>query len=86
MMLKKTSILGILLWSGMFFSIPNLMAQQLSKTYAGTVTDTKGEPLIGVSIVVKGTTTGSVTDVNGKFSLQTPVPNSAVGVMAQIVV
>ena len=75
MMLKKTSILGILLWSSMFFAFPELMAQQVSKTYTGTVTDTKGEPLIGVSIVVKGTTIGSVTDVNGKFSLQTPMPN-----------
>ena len=75
MMLKKTSIHGILLWSSLFFAFPELMAQQVSKTYTGTVTDTKGEPLIGVSIVVKGTTTGSVTDVNGKFSLQTPVPN-----------
>ena len=75
MMLKKTSILGILLWSGMFFSIPNLMAQQLSKTYAGTVTDTKGEALIGVSIIVKGTTTGSVSDLNGKFSLQSTAQN-----------
>ncbi len=75
MMLKKTSILGILLWSSMFFAIPSLMAQQLTKIYAGIVTDTKGEALIGVSIVVKGTTTGSVSDINGKFSLQSTAQN-----------
>ena len=35
----------------------------------GTVTDTNGAPLIGVSILVKGTTTGVVSDVDGNFSL-----------------
>ena len=75
MMLNKTSILGIILWSSVFFAIPDLMAQQISKTFSGIVTDTKGEALIGVSIIVKGTTSGSVTDMNGKFSLQTSVPN-----------
>src|SRR5687767_12049918 len=30
----------------------------------------KNEPLIGVSVVVKGTTTGATTDVDGKFSLR----------------
>jgi hypothetical protein len=36
----------------------------------GTVLDGKSEPLIGVSIVVKGTTRGSLTDLNGKYSIQ----------------
>lgn len=35
----------------------------------GLIADPTGEPLIGVSIQVKGTTTGTVTDINGKFSL-----------------
>lgn len=35
----------------------------------GNVTDNSGEPLIGVSIVVKGSTTGTVTDFNGDFNL-----------------
>lgn len=35
----------------------------------GTVTDDKGVPLPGVSVRVKGTSIGSVTDVNGKYSL-----------------
>jgi TonB-linked SusC/RagA family outer membrane protein len=39
----------------------------------GTVTDAKdGTPLPGVSIVVKGTLTGTVTDINGKYSLTVP--------------
>ncbi len=36
----------------------------------GNVTDVTGEPLIGVSVLVKGTTTGTVTDINGNFSVQ----------------
>ena len=35
----------------------------------GLIADPTGEPLIGVSIQVKGTTTGTVTDINGKFTL-----------------
>ncbi|NDV57726.1 TonB-dependent receptor [Bacteroides sp. 519] len=38
-------------------------------TVTGTVADTSGEPLIGVNVSVKGTTTGTITDVDGKFSL-----------------
>ena len=38
-------------------------------TCSGTVTDTKGEPLIGVAVSVKGTTTGVSTDLDGKFIL-----------------
>ncbi|MCH5216492.1 MAG: SusC/RagA family TonB-linked outer membrane protein [Muribaculaceae bacterium] len=35
----------------------------------GTVTDPSGEPLIGATVMVKGTTTGTTTDLDGKFSL-----------------
>lgn len=46
------------------------MAQQ--SVLSGKVTDSSsGEPLPGVSIVVKGTTYGTVTDVDGNFTLQT---------------
>lgn len=44
-----------------------LMHQSLVQ---GTVTDETGESLPGVSVVVKGTTNGTVTDVNGKYSIQ----------------
>ena len=39
----------------------------------GTVKDTAGEPLIGVSVLAKGTANGTVTDLDGKFSLTVPV-------------
>ena len=38
----------------------------------GTIIDESGEPLIGVSIVVKGTSTGTITDFNGNFSIDLP--------------
>src|SRR5690606_3072322 len=37
---------------------------------AGTVTDENGVPLPGASVVVKGTTTGTVTDFDGKYSIE----------------
>ena len=40
----------------------------------GVVKDKKGEPLVGVSVVIAGTATGTATDVNGNFSL--PVKDS----------
>ncbi len=47
-------------------------AGQQEKTISGTVTDEGGEPLPGVSVVVKGTTTGIVTDVDGSYTLEVP--------------
>jgi TonB-dependent SusC/RagA subfamily outer membrane receptor len=45
---------------------------QQERTISGTVTDEDGAPLPGVSVVVKGTTTGIVTDVDGNYSLEIP--------------
>ena len=42
------------------------------KNISGLVTDEEKSPLPGVSIVVKGTTTGTVTGVDGKFSMAIP--------------
>lgn len=41
----------------------------------GVVTDTKNEPLIGATVMVKGTTTGTITDFDGKFILNVPDAN-----------
>ncbi|MEG0947917.1 MAG: TonB-dependent receptor [Bacteroidales bacterium] len=40
------------------------------KHITGHVTDTKKEPLIGVSVMISGTTTGTVTDIDGNYALQ----------------
>jgi TonB-dependent SusC/RagA subfamily outer membrane receptor len=46
--------------------------QQQDVTLRGTVTDDMGEPIIGVNIVVPGSTIGTVTDVNGNYSMILP--------------
>lgn len=47
-------------------------AQQNQKRVTGTVTDEKGDPIIGVNVIIKGTHQGSITDMDGKFSLSVP--------------
>lgn len=42
---------------------------------SGTVKDKNGEPLIGVSVVEKGTTNGMITDLDGNFSLSVSSPD-----------
>ncbi len=39
------------------------------KTVSGTVSDSSGEPLIGVTVMISGTLTGTVTDADGRYSL-----------------
>jgi TonB-dependent starch-binding outer membrane protein SusC len=53
-------------------TVLTIAAQQ--RTITGVVTDSEGEPLPGVTVVVPGTTTGTVTNASGEFSLQVP-PN-----------
>lgn len=45
-------------------------------TVSGKVVDGKSEPLIGVSVVVKGSTTGIMTDIDGQYSINVPNSNS----------
>ena len=45
-------------------------ASQQSKRVKGTVVDKNGEPIIGANVVVKGTTNGTITDIDGNFSLE----------------
>lgn len=43
-----------------------------AQTVTGTVTDENNEPLIGVNVVVVGSTTGAITDMDGAFSIKVP--------------
>ena len=43
--------------------------QQSRKTVTGTIVDESGEPIIGANVVEKGTTNGTITDAQGRFSL-----------------
>lgn len=50
-------------------SVYEVTEQLQSQAISGVVTDANGEPVIGASVSEKGTTNGTITDINGKFSL-----------------
>ncbi len=50
--------------------------EQSNITVKGTIKDETGEPLSGVSIVVKGTTTGTISDLDGAYTITAPNSNS----------
>ena len=62
--INRLALLVGFLW----FGITTLSAQTTYQ-YTGTVADKTGETLPGVSVVVKGTTNGAATDINGAFKL-----------------
>ncbi|WP_050700076.1 TonB-dependent receptor [Dysgonomonas sp. BGC7] len=70
----KTRIL--LLLGLVIFNLSCLLAApngtQQEKNIMGTVTDDKGEPLPGVSVVIKGTTKGTMTDLDGNYTISVP--------------
>ncbi|MBC8617070.1 TonB-dependent receptor [Parabacteroides faecis] len=54
--------------------------QEKKISVTGNVKDAIGEPLIGVNVMVKGTTIGGITDANGNFSLSDVAPNAVVSI------
>jgi TonB-linked SusC/RagA family outer membrane protein len=61
----------VLLLALILFGLQSLFAQ--TREISGTVTSSEdGAPIPGVSIVVKGTTLGTITDMNGSFTLRIP--------------
>ncbi|MGL5317281.1 MAG: SusC/RagA family TonB-linked outer membrane protein [Bacteroidales bacterium] len=77
-LMKRLSVVGLAVCTAAIFpDISSLRAersafQQANMKVNGTVTDNKGEPLVGVNVVVKGTTIGTMTDAEGLFSLDVP--------------
>lgn len=53
----------------LFLAVFSVTVYAQNVTITGTVTDVNQEPLIGVNVVVKGSTTGAITDFDGNFSL-----------------
>lgn len=71
-LIKHFSIVSFIL---MIQLSQNIMAQK--RTVSGIVTDSKNEPLIGVNVTIKNaSTTGTITDIDGKYSLEIPSGNS----------
>ena len=50
--------------------------QVKTKNVSGVIVDTNGEPVIGASVLVKGTTNGTITDMDGKFTINDVPENS----------
>lgn len=63
--------------------------QQDTRQITGTVVDAAGVPVIGANVMVKGTTNGTITDIDGKFTLDVPegaiLQISYIGYMEQTV-
>jgi len=69
--LKRRSLISFLLFS---FAVSLAVAQQ--RTVTGTVSSATEGPLVGVNVVVQGTTTGMATDINGNYSITVPGPQA----------
>ena len=81
--MKKTFFLLV----AMLIASVTAMAQNVS--ISGKVADAAGEPLIGVSVLVQGPTTGTMTDVDGNFTLAVPanaiIEVSSIGFVTQAI-
>ncbi|WP_066629059.1 SusC/RagA family TonB-linked outer membrane protein [Labilibacter marinus] len=68
--MKRKILFTLLLCTGLFTHV-------FAQTYTGTVTDAgDGSPLIGVNVVEKGTTNGTITNIDGNYSLKTQGENA----------
>lgn len=68
--IKKYSLMQrVILLALLFVCLVPLSSLAQTVQLTGTVTDTKGETLIGASVLEKGTTNGCITDVDGNFTL-----------------
>jgi len=65
-----------LLENGESYTFPEEEMTAQQKSISGTVTDNTGQPLPGVTVVVKGSTQGTVTNADGKYSI-TNIPDNA---------
>lgn len=74
----KIKLILILLCLINFFNVQTVWGSDLSENNSpnaqeinvqGQITDTEGDPLIGVTVIIKGTNTGTITDNNGRYSL-----------------
>lgn len=85
---KNVSLLKGAIFITLWIFTLNAFAQVL--TVRGTVTDANGDALIGVTVQVQGTTTGTVTDMDGEYTLPNVSPNatlevSYVGMQTEVV-
>ena len=58
------------------FINPDVQNVQQAITVTGVIVDAANEPLPGVNVVIRGTTTGTTTDIDGKYSINVPSSNA----------
>lgn len=68
--MKKPNKYMVTVLAVMLFA--QLLAFSQNITVKGTVSDQNGEPLIGAAVAIKGTTIGSLTDLNGNYVIEVP--------------
>ena len=56
-------------------AVPRVAEKAVSRTLSGVVRDDKGATIVGATVVVKGTTTGVTTDIDGRYSLRVSADN-----------
>ncbi|WP_137403626.1 SusC/RagA family TonB-linked outer membrane protein [Echinicola rosea] len=75
--IKPQHLLGVLMiLSAFFWSMAESMAQ--NPTITGTVIDENGETLPGVNILLKGSSTGTITDIEGNYTIDAPAEGTLV--------
>ena len=75
--MKSLKIIILTLLTAIIVS-PPVSAQQRSYTVKGTVSDAEGETLVGVFVQIKGTKTGTTTDLDGNYSINVSGPATLV--------
>ena len=66
----KTGWKTVLALLASLFFVLDISAQEI--TVQGTVKDTYGEPVTGANVIVKGKTHGTITDIDGRYRIETP--------------
>ena len=74
-MKKSFKLMLTLLFASVYIGV---FSQSTTRQLTGKVLSTTGEPLIGVSIIVKGSENGTITDINGRFSFPANVNNNSI--------
>ena len=86
--MKHNNIIKLCLGIFLAFTMALPAIAQKTQTFKGVVVDTTGEPIIGASVKVVGTTTGTITDLDGKFMVVVPsgkqVEISYIGYITQV--
>lgn len=69
--LNRKQMILICLFLNFFLCVGSVFAESLqNRKVTGTVSDSKGEPIVGANVSVKGTTTGTYTDIDGGFMIE----------------